>query len=102
MTASETTEVPPRTRCSCSFPHPPHDWCDGNPMGEEPPQLFDPASLTVIYPGPRVRRESGWCANALHTATHPACEGIGVPTWEGGGAPERCQTCEDEANGEPK
>lgn len=23
-----------RTRCSCSFSHPPHDWCDGNPNGE--------------------------------------------------------------------
>lgn len=23
------------TRCPCSFPHPPHDYCDGNPEGRE-------------------------------------------------------------------
>ena len=22
-----------RTRCTCSYPHDPHDWCDGNPGG---------------------------------------------------------------------
>lgn len=26
-----------RTRCSCLFAHPPHDWCDGNPNGDMPP-----------------------------------------------------------------
>ena len=25
------TDTAIRTRCSCSFPHPPHDFCDGNP-----------------------------------------------------------------------
>ena len=63
--------------------------------------LLDPATLTVIYPGPRVRRESGWCANALFPTLHPACEGIEVPTFEGGGAPEHCQTCEAGASEAP-
>lgn len=28
------------TRCACSFPHPPHDWCDGNPNGKTFADLF--------------------------------------------------------------
>lgn len=39
-----------RGRCSCSFPHPPHDWCDGNPKGEafERPRVFC-ASLADVF-----------------------------------------------------
>jgi len=60
--------------------------------------LHDPAALPLVYPGPRVRREYGWCANWFSETAHPAGGGIGVPTFSGGGEPERCIECEKAAN----
>jgi hypothetical protein len=57
--------------------------------------LHDPAALPLVYPGPRVRREHGWCSNFMSAAIHPPDKpGIGIPTWIGGGLEEVCEECE--------
>jgi hypothetical protein len=73
----------PRTRCSCSFAHPPHDFCDGNPGAKfvaALPPAANPASETD-----KGEEEAPTC---------PACNTVFTPAGCGGW---RCLKCESNA-----
>lgn len=46
-------------RCSCSFPHPPHDYCDGTPAATRP---LPPEPQYLLVSGARCKGEIWWWA----------------------------------------